>query len=499
MDTNPAFPNEGVSVLSKCFLQRAHQLIIPPPQSPFKLGPFDQLGPPMIPIAIVNAYKHPNASQESTPEHNDFLNLPRLHLAIQRLLDYYPHLTGRLHFNPTDGTPEINRVDTGVEVISAHSNLTIHDLTDSQTGRVLVTHLPGSGSLLIPPFTSTLEAVCKHSILTIQHTRFACGSVALGFRVHHIVTDAEGFFQLIANLAELYRGLCEPDANVDTVQLSHPPHITSYLSDVHMSESDRKAAQSFEPSLFTLGPSHGGATAGAEEITSYLDDPTGPRVTGRVHRFSGAELAVLKQKAVDPNGAGWTSTFSALSAHLLQRVYQARVKLHQIPSLPRGFLTTINLRPGNRLGLPSHYAPNAILSTHTTFPHPFLLSSPLYTLASQIHTLTHSPSLSTSQIEKTAKWIAAQEDKRRIRPALLESIGGGGGVFMVTQWNRFDMYGSVFDGERPVLSTAPWTRISLVDGFAFFLGTGEEEGEEGGVDVNLALGEEVWEGFEWGV
>lgn len=269
------------------------------------------------------------------------------------------------------------------------------------TGRVDMAKLPDCGAALVPPFTPIVGEVCNDSILAIQHTRFACGSVSLGFRLHHIACDAEGLFQLVRDLAEIYRGVriaelnggVNFEAGILAVELSHPPHIHSYLAELSdMSPEAREEALKFRPSLFTLGPSHGGKTAGNEAVTEYTTASSQPKFTGRTMRFSPEELKALKDLAADLAGLGRISTFDALSAHIYQHIYQARMRLQDhlanscsqeldYSELPRGFLTSVNVRRPDRLNLPAHYFPNAVVTIFKTLSHDDLAIAPLSRIA----------------------------------------------------------------------------------------------------------------------
>jgi hypothetical protein len=105
--------------------------------------------------------------------------------------------------------------------------------------------------------------------------------------------------------------------------------------------------------------------------------------------------------------------------------------------------------------------------------------------------LTRTPSVtSKEEINGSLRWVAAQPDKRKIR----QDFRYGNGSFMVSQWNKFDMYtGAVFE-VPPVLVSPPFMPVSLVDGLAYFLPTEEQgtEGDTGAIDVSLSLSELVW-------
>jgi hypothetical protein len=353
--------------------------------------------------------------------------------------------------------------------------------------------LPAAGNALLAPFDPTPEGACRAPILAVQRTRFECGSVALGVRVHHTVSDGLGFFQLARDLAELYRGL-ESSENRDPVPF-HPPHIRPYMSELvggNIEPEERQAALDFQPPLFHAEPPASTTVIDPSSVTIYPPPPY--PVEGRFVRFSSARLAALKAQATDPNGAGWISTFDALSAYIYQRVHQARLRLSaKDPNFgalsPTDFLTPVDLR--SRLGLPARYFPNALFASYTTIPPDVLATGPLWQIAKVVHDLTRSSFLSSKdEIDRSLKWIAAQPDTRKID----EHFRYGNGSFMLSQWNKFDMYaGSVFE-VAPVLASPPFTQSSLVDGLVYLLPTEEiaTGGDAGAIDVSLSLVTPIW-------
>jgi hypothetical protein len=92
-------------------------------ESPFKLGPMDHLVFLFVSIEAVFVYRRPSADF-----HDELIPLERLHQALSRLLDYYPHLSGRLQFHPVDRTPEITRMGTGAELLEAQCSIQLDEI-----------------------------------------------------------------------------------------------------------------------------------------------------------------------------------------------------------------------------------------------------------------------------------------------------------------------------------------------------------------------------------
>ncbi|KAF7336688.1 Anthranilate N-benzoyltransferase protein 3-like protein [Mycena venus] len=457
-------------------------------ESPFRLGAFDQVAG-FVPIQVVWVYEQSSSNIELIP-------VERLQRAMERLLDYYPQLSGRIQINSDDGTREIARLGTGTELLEVRCSERLDAFSSRGLGspESRLQDLPGAGNALLAPFDPTPDAVCRDPIFTVRHTRFACGSVALGVRCHHSVCDADGFFQLVRDLAELYRGFGSSENT-----LAHPPHIRPYMSELvggNMSPRERQAALDFQTPLFYVNPiaNTDSATADTSASAPASLPPPPPPVEGRFFRFSSARLAALKALATDPSGSGWISTFDALAAYVYQRVLKARLRLSATdPNFgelsPTDFLTPINLR--GRLSLPARYFHNTLFTSYTTIPSDMLTTGPLWQVAKIVHDVTRTSFLTSKDgLDGTLKWIAAQPDTRTIQ----SGFRYGNGSFMVSQWNKFDMYaGSVFD-VAPVLVSPPFTQSSLVDGLAYFLSTEEigKGGDAGAIDLSLALAQPLW-------
>lgn len=97
----------------------------------------------------------------------------------------------------------------------------------------------------------------------------------------------------------------------------------------------------------------------------------------------------------------------------------------------------------------------------------------------------------------TLQWVVAQPHKRKIalRFRLDESS------FVVSQWNKLDMYGVYFETDQqgcpilPELVWPPFTEHSLMDGLAYLLPTkrkGVTDSEDSDIEVALSLQEPLW-------
>ncbi|CAG8896913.1 unnamed protein product [Penicillium egyptiacum] len=492
---------DQVRVSTRHTLNCANEATVAALKSPFSLGPMDHTVPAMLTIEAILVYRKP----AKLPDDN-FLPVERLNLAASHLLDYYPHLTGRLQQNPVSQAPEIGNLAAGAELWEAQCPRRLASIAASAlSARILVIHLPDSGNALLPIFHSTMGAVSHNPIFGIQHTRFGCGGVALGIRVHHQVCDATGFMQLVRDLAEIYRQL--RDSSPPT--LISPPEIYSHFRGTNSPSANQKEkALAFNPPDFCLD----------ENITAVPEASAPPSVYTCPLRFQGQDLIALKNAATDPNAQGQTSftRFVVISAYLYQRIYQARIQVLRDKGITldddslqplRGFWTTMDMRDSTRLKLPARYFPNAVHCPWTSASHELLEKGALWQVAQVIHDAIHSVDM--NEVKQEFEWVAAQPNKSHIR--FKEMVPDG--CLVATQWSRGKTYVGVdFDiaanGKRiaPSLVSPAFSEGYRVDGLAIIMST-EEELPRGqpdrrslasgnlpcAVDVNLTLGRSVWD------
>ncbi|RAH46758.1 uncharacterized protein BO95DRAFT_462840 [Aspergillus brunneoviolaceus CBS 621.78] len=149
---------------------------------------------------------------QSSPSVN-LLPVERLRKAISRLLDYYPHLTGRLRIDPATGVRSMTRLGTGIHLFEAHCDAPLRSFARSPSApdtELSVFDFPNVENPLFAPWDLTLEGAQRDSVLTIQRTEFACSSVALGVRISHVLCGAGSFLGLYQDLAAIYRAMADP-------------------------------------------------------------------------------------------------------------------------------------------------------------------------------------------------------------------------------------------------------------------------------------------------
>jgi hypothetical protein len=476
----------------------------------FQLGVIDKQISPLFTIDFLYIYKNTSALPN-----RQFILRERLRAAVERLLDYYPHLTGRFQQNAETQDCEIGKFDTGVVLVEAACNSTLDDIAalNKRSGRILLENLPNGGLALLPETEATLEAFYRDPIMTVQHTRFDCGGVVLGIRLYHIVCDGRGFFQLTRDLAEIYRQLRDQTGEGRFFQpcLAYPPVIDLYLSEPNaLSLAERSEALNYSQSQWVLSNTMDDNNSKASGSIKQSKPQT--RVIGRMLRFSGCHLQMLKKRATNPNGVEWISTSEALSAYLMQIIYRARLYVLKAQGLStidsaaqiyRGFWSPIDVRGSSGLSLPSRYFGNAVFCPYTQLPHDLLADGPLWEVAQAIHNVMRAPS--GKYIEQSIKWYFAQPDKSRVRL----DYNFGQGSFLVTHTTKFDIYDGVdFEKDQngnavtPIFVTSPYNKFDLADGVAKVRSTEEQLlktatkgqlGQAPSVDVYLSLIEPLWE------
>ncbi|CDM37234.1 hypothetical protein DTO013E5_8390 [Penicillium roqueforti] len=493
-------PLDQVRVSTRHTLNCANEATVAALESPFSLGPMDHIVPAMLTIEGIFVYRKPAKFVG-----DNFLTIERLKVAASHLLDYYPHLTGRLQQNPVSQALEIGSLGAGAELWEAQCPRRLSSIAVSAfSARILVTFLPDSGNAVLPIFHSTMGAVSHNPIFAIQHTRFGCGGVALGIRVHHQVCDATGFMQLVRDLAEIYRQL--RDSSPPT--LISPPEIFSYFRGTNsLSASQKEKALAFKPVDYCL-----------DENATDISEADPPSVSSYPLRFQGQELITIKNAAIDPNAQEPTSftRFELISAYLYQRIYQARLQVLRNKGLTpdaksleplRSFWTTMDMRDSTRLKLPARYFPNAVYCPSASASHELLEKGALWEVAQLIHDTIHSVDM--NQVKQQFEWVAAQPNKRHIR--FKEKVPRG--CLVATQWSRGKTYAGVdfdvtVDAKRiaPSLVSPAFSEGYRVNGLAIIMST-EEELPRGqrtrrssapdnllrAVDVQLTLDGPVWD------
>jgi hypothetical protein len=153
----------------------------------------------MVPIVVSFVYHYTGDGEVSA-----FVSAELMQRAVSHLLCFYPLFSGRLVLL-ANGDRQIDRLDNGALFVEVTCNASLRELheargkahsgaagakdddTRDRFGTVLsMFDLPAGSNALFAPFSPTADRIVQDPLFSIQHTRFACGSVAMGVRISHL-------------------------------------------------------------------------------------------------------------------------------------------------------------------------------------------------------------------------------------------------------------------------------------------------------------------------
>ncbi|KAI1123501.1 transferase [Nemania abortiva] len=471
-----------VSITTTHVVHSQHPISI---QDPFILGPFDQLGHFSTPISVVWIYESSSSI--------DLVPVKRLHKAISRLLDYYPHLTGRLYIDPDTETRSITRIGTGILLFEAFCDTPLRSFarkSPTSNREFSIFDFPGFGNALVAPWDMSLEGAQRDPVFTIQRTKFACSSVAIGMRLSHVVGGAGTFLGLYQDLAEIYRA-SDPLIE-DPIELASPPCLTPFMVDqmLYMDAEEQNRALAELPSGYSVRDNNTDINADTRseiKANTQTNSETNP-IVGRSLRFSPSAIAALKGQAVDPgNKDARVSGFTALTAHLWQRIHLARLALAKNCSIENSPVfsnstlgTSVNFVP--HFGLPERTIGNTVVTPVISLDSTKLAEAPLWEIATIISGIVRH--VSVDETHKLGRWVAAQPKKSHISLNFAVTPTS----FISTGWHRFPLYsGAEFD--VPPTFASPVFMESMLDGMVNFL----PRARDGGLEAICSLKSSMWE------
>lgn len=336
-----------------------------------------------------------------------FLNIEQLISSLKKLLEYYPLLNGTL--NSSNGKVLVehsNDKDVGILFVSTAVNIPLSEISLSAKDFVY-------DNKIIPETLQLINTGNLDALFHIRHTRFQCGSVALGISLNHRLADAHSYFQLIKDWVRLYQ-----DSN-------YQPDVCHQRSLLQLSTKEIDELQSS-----ISNTNHLQNSAVNKPIM-----PSSKEIVVKNFRFSIDELTKMKSDALahQSSNVDYLSTFEVLTAHLYQHVTLARDCSSDCPS--KLYIST-NIRPRlTQPSLPSTYFGNALMLPHLETSTSQLINlNHLGILASQIHDIIKT--IDTEYIRTTLAWIQTQENKQNIvRKWMLNDAD-----FLISAWNKMGMY-----------------------------------------------------------
>ncbi|CAM0879055.1 unnamed protein product [Alopecurus aequalis] len=211
-----------------------------------------------------------------------------LEAGLARALAAYPEWAGRLGVDATHG-PAIVLCDAGARFVEATAN--------SELGNGAVALL-ATGNKVLSLYPSCDDA---EELLLVQATRFRCGSLVLGFTMHHKVADGPAMWNFMVAWGQVTRGVAiDPVPVHDRTSLfarRGPPQITFEHRGVEVRTRDEM-------------PGSGIVNAGDEEVVH------------QVH-FSREWIMELKSRVSEGGPRSYT-TLECLAAHLWRCITKAR-------------------------------------------------------------------------------------------------------------------------------------------------------------------------------
>ena len=374
-------------------------------------------------------------------------------LSLRKLLEFYPFLDGV--FTPFDQDKKIcvehDDVKGGVLFVSTTVNISLDELLPSNREYT-------NGKILPETLHLLNTVINSEKLFHVRHTRFGCGSVALGISLNHQLIDAHSYFQLVNHWAKLYKDLeYQPKVSHQRSLLELPFEQIQTLKDTNPDFNNRKSL------------------AVKEDLNTSTPSSSPKEIIVKVFRFLASELKRLKMDATIhlSSDINYISTFDALTAHLYRHVILAR---HHSPSTVSRLYISTNIRP--RLiqpPLPRTYFGNAIMFSYLEISMSEIIQM---NLASQIHRAIEANN--NDDIRTTLAWILSQRDQTRITPTFDLSKTD----FTITAWNKMGMY-----SDADFESTIHPCRILLppdtkFNGVAILLST---EIQDESIDVVLGL------------
>lgn len=482
-----------VQTLSETFVNGSDGATLASAADPHQLGPMDYAIPIVVPTAVVYVYDAAQAQSKET-----FLPAQALQEAMSHLLNHYPHLTGRLALQGTSRPLALDRLGSGALFESAECSARLEEYRQaSKSGHLLLGNLPQEGNTLLSTVAFSFEENKQGVPFGIKHTRFACGSVAVGITLLHNVIDGHGQFQLTKDLWTLY---AQGQQGVKQPKLDRPPIIQPYLSTLaqDMNPQDRKKHQQTTPRYYRL------LSEGAGSDPAYMIDPN-LVVTGKVIRFTRSKLTELvKASSAKGSDGEWVSTFDALTGFFYQRITRARVKHLQrtnnsdLSSLSTDLMIAVNIR--DRLGLSDRYIPNCLGLPQFSWPSGAsgLASASLPEVSKRVHEASRIDT--ADDVNSLLHWIASYTPEH-ISRVMLQLNYANFGCFLTT-WAKFGIYDDAkCQGVTPCLVGQPFTMYNKLSGLVYILEAGEKKETRGDLDVYLTLDERLWDILEldgWG-
>ncbi|XP_051143519.1 agmatine coumaroyltransferase-2-like [Andrographis paniculata] len=283
-------------------------------------------------VAVIYAYRPPTPSNAA------------VELGLRRALGVYRAWAGRLGTDPATGNPIILLNDAGVRFVEASFDHALDEQSMLKPSRSSLT--------LHPAFDGVVELV------QVQLTRFACGSLVVGFTSHHLVADGHATSDFLVAWGRACRGL----------EIVPRPFC------------DRAVFSPRDPPVFEY--EHRGVefiSKNFKKAYPLIDNSVENIVVHRVH-YTVDFLSRLKAKA-SSNKASYT-TFESLVGHLWRAITIARgLNGHETTQVRMSVDGRSRIKPK----LPDEYFGNLVLWAFARSKVEVLVENPLSYAARLLH------------------------------------------------------------------------------------------------------------------
>ncbi len=420
-----------------------------------QLSPNDWEIPSIVTISCIYFYDIQQWSSYKKQATDMFMNTERLILSLRKLLEYYPLLTGVFKLFDKDNKVSIEYDNNkgGILFVSTTVNIPLSELPLSIEEY--------TNTKIIPEIFQFINETDSDTLFHVRHTRFSCGSVALGITLNHQIADAHSYFQIVRDWTQLYKNL------------EYQPNVCHQRSFLQPTLAEIEILKNSNPNFNNRKSLY------VQEENSSSIKQTKETII-KIFRFSADELNQMKFDALThlSSDVAYLSTFEVLTAHLYRHVMLARN--HTTSPTTKLYIST-NVRPRlTQPSIPITYFGNAIHFSYLEMNISKLINEEsLGLLASEVH---KSIKANTNEdIRTTLAWIVCQTDKTKIIPTWnLDETD-----FTISAWNKMGMYSdSDFElGVYPCRIILPPSMKSNGGETILF----STEKNDGSIDVILAL------------
>ncbi|XP_065875267.1 acyltransferase GLAUCE [Euphorbia lathyris] len=291
-------------------------------------------------------------SNQDFPPHLVSMKLKK---TLEKLLEPYDFLAGRLKMNLETGRFEIDCNGAGAVFVSGFSECRLEELGD------LVYPNPAFGQLIINNSDKEDSPLC-----IIQVTSFSCGGFAIGISTNHATFDGISFKKFLENIAAVAADkplAVTPCNDRQLLAARSPPRITFP-----------------HPELLKLNtpPSH----QQPDPAAAAVFDLTKENLDFKIFRLTSADISDLKEKAKSHPGAR-VSGFNVVTAHIWRCKALSYDENEDLERESR-ILYAVNIRPRLKPPLPDSYTGNAVLTAYASAKCKELKEGPVSRLVEMI-------------------------------------------------------------------------------------------------------------------